>query len=81
MNEWIKCSDRLPEKSGRYLVYELKTPHAHNCLAYNYPYPCCCVNIAYFRMFQSKDWEYCSNENLDCMPTHWMPLPETPNAT
>jgi Tol biopolymer transport system component len=28
MNEWIKCTDRQPEKDGRYLVFE-KYPTGH----------------------------------------------------
>lgn len=26
MSEWIKCSERMPEKDGRYLVVEDYTP-------------------------------------------------------
>lgn len=77
--DWIKVSDRLPEKSGRYLVYEKMGDHSHNCAAYNYPYPCCEPNIAYFRCFQSNNWEWFSfADNLDCKPTHWMPLSDAP---
>lgn len=76
--EWISVKDKLPEKSGRYMVYEVKEEHSHNCAAYNYPYPCCGVNIAYFRCFQSSNWEWSSFEKYKCTPTHWMPLPEPP---
>lgn len=74
-NKWIECSEKLPEKSARYLVYEEKDKHAHNCAAYNYPYPCCEVNIAYFRCFQTADWSWSSFTDMKCTPTHWMPLP------
>lgn len=76
--EWVKCSNQLPEKSGRYLVYEIKEEHSHNCAAYNYPIACCESNIAYFRCFQSKDWEWNSFDENNCNPTHWMPLPNPP---
>jgi hypothetical protein len=76
--KWIKVTDKLPEKSGRYLVYEKKEPHCHNCAAYNYPVKCCEPNIAYFRCFQLRNWEHFTQCNNKCNPTYWMPLPDNP---
>ena len=80
MSEWISVKDKLPEKSGRYLVYEVKGEHSHNCAAYNYPYPCCKVNIAYFRKYcpPGIDWMWNSFDDYKCNPTHWMELVEAP---
>ena len=78
IDQWISVKDRLPEILGRYFVYEIKEEHLHNCAAFNYPYPCCCVNIAYFRSFQSNDWQWSSFTEMKCNPTHWMPLPQPP---
>ena len=77
--EWIKCSDKLPEKSGRYLIFEVKEEHSHNCAAYNYPIACCEPNIAYFRCFQANDWEFYTHAGSICKPDYWMTLPEKPN--
>lgn len=77
MTEWIKCSDRMPEKGGRYLVFETKNPHSHNCAAYNYPYPCCKPNIAYYMRY-CDGWSWNSFDDNECSPTHWMPLPTPP---
>ncbi len=79
MSEWINIHNQLPEKDGRYLIYELKPSHMHNCLVFNYPYPCCEPNIAFFQLFHLR-WSYHSNSNQPCNPTHWMPLPEPPQS-
>ena len=76
---WIKCSERFPEKCGRYLVFERKGEHYHNLAAYNYPIVCCKPNIAYFRSFLPDKWQWNSFDDTNCTPTHWMPLPENPN--
>ena len=91
MNEWISVKDRLPEKPGRYLVYEEKDKHltpttkvgglrrviVHNLLAFNYTYPCCKPNIAYYRQY-CDGWQWSSLSDNLCTPTHWMSLPEPP---
>ena len=28
MSEWIKCSNKMPEKDGRYLVFEFHSFHS-----------------------------------------------------
>lgn len=76
--EWISVEDSLPEKGGRYLVYEKKPPHAHNCAVFNYPYPCCEPNIAYFHAY-SNLWAWSSFSSDPCDPSHWMPIPEPPH--
>lgn len=73
--DWISVKDRLPEFGGRYLVYEIRPEHIHNCLAFNYPYPCCECNIAYYCGIV---WNWHSTSNQKCSPTHWMPLPKPP---
>lgn len=78
MSEWIRVKDKLPETAGRYLVFELKPEHSHNCLAFNYPFPCCEPNIAYFRMYQMNDWEWHGRTQDNCSPTHWRELPSPP---
>lgn len=78
MNEWISVKDALPKESGRYLIYTIKAEHAHNAAAYDYPYPCCKPNIAYYNKFDNF-WKYSSfDSNLPLPPTHWMTLPEPP---
>jgi len=78
MTEWIKCQDKTPENSGRYLVFKQKGEHRHQTAAYKYPHPCCKVNVAYYEKHFNK-WEWNSFENEIIEPTHWMPLPEIPN--
>lgn len=78
MNEWINVEEKLPESSGRYLVYHKKGNHSHNCLAFNYPYPCCEPNIAYYKKY-CEGWQWNSRTEDKCMPTHWMPLPDKPD--
>lgn len=77
---WIKCSERMPENGGRYLVYNQKGSHMHNCLAYNYPYPCCKPNIAYYNdLWTGWRWES-GNDDIPVV-THWMPLPNPPEKS
>lgn len=75
--EWIKCSDRLPEESGRYNVFEIKEPHKHDFAAYDYLIACCGVNIAYYDVHNNL-WSYSSFNFSICTPTHWMALPKSP---
>lgn len=76
--EWISVKDKLPEKSGRYLVFDKCKSGIHNCLAWNWAYPCCEVNIAYFTGGQFSSWSWATDINLECVPQYWMPLPEVP---
>lgn len=76
MSEWISVKDRLPDKTGRYLV--LKNRIAPDCLGGNR------TDIVILRLFVDKgfrmpthipDW---INEEINEEVTHWMPLPEMP---
>ena len=78
MSEWISVKDRLPDKTGRYLV--LKNRIAPDCLGGNR------TDIVILRFFVDKgfrmpthipDW---INEEINEEVTHWMPLPEPPET-
>ncbi len=64
INEWIKCSDRLPDRNGWYLVYRK-----------NYE-----LHTSYFNKdFRGLEWEdRNSMEIFFTDPTHWMKLPKKP---
>jgi hypothetical protein len=65
MNEWISVKDRLPEKSGAYLVYSPEVPveagNVWDCSFYE-------VN--------GKDLSFATGYNV----THWQPLPAPPES-
>ena len=74
MSEWISVKDRLPDKTGRYLV--IKNRIAQDCFGGNR------TDIVILRFFVDKgfrmpthipDW---INEEINEEVTHWMPLPE-----
>ncbi len=72
-NQWIKCSDRLPEKENTYIV----------CLINNYPV-LCNVHDATFSLTSNRVSFYWPTsewvkDELYGDVTHWMPLPEMPN--
>ena len=78
VQEWISVKDRLPDKTGRYLV--LKNRIAPDCLGGNR------TDIVILRFFVDKgfrmpihipDW---INEEIDEEVTHWMPLPYPPKG-
>ena len=78
VQEWISVDDRLPEKTGRYLV--LKNRIAPDCLGGNR------TDIVILRFFVDKgfripthipDW---INEEINEEVTHWMPLPQPPKG-
>ena len=64
MAEWISVEERLPEKEGSYLVYDIghfrgsSTPQ---------------IRITYFKK-GDKYHDYMWKNHF----THWMPLPRTP---
>lgn len=70
-SEWIKCSERLPEESGNYLVCDV-------------PYKIMSV-VAYsarwerFNCYDTFTEEYV-NERGVYEVTHWMPLPDAPEV-
>ena len=74
VQEWISVKDRLPDKTGRYLV--LKNRIAPDCLGGNR------TDIVILRFFVDKgfrmpthipDW---INEEINEEVTHWLPLPQ-----
>ena len=76
VQEWISVKDRLPDKTGRYLV--LKNRIAPDCLGGNR------TDIVILRFFVDKgfrmpthipDW---INEEINEEVTHWMPMPAPP---
>ena len=78
VHEWISVKDRLPDKTGRYLV--LKNRIAPDCLGGNR------TDIVILRFFVDKgfrmpthipDW---INEEINEEVTHWMPLPQPPKG-
>lgn len=65
--KWVKCSDRLPEETGTYLVF-------HEFGA---------IDTQMFskvrKQWNAFDWDYPNaEENYMQGITHWMPLPEAP---
>lgn len=75
---WIKVTDALPAKPGRYLV-KVKSESSQKADNKRYPYLSNGVNIAYFSSHQ-QPWVYSDFqcEIFNHKPTHWMTLPEEP---
>ena len=65
MSKWISVEERLPEKMDCCLIYY--------CEYWNYDKT---YKMAW--AFFNSDNEFCI-ENSKVKPTHWMPLPRTPN--
>ena len=63
---WIPVAERLPNKSGCYVVIDKKYT---SVLHYSSRYEL-------FNAFDDLDQEFV--ERCAIMPTHWMPLPEPP---
>ncbi|MBT0520909.1 DUF551 domain-containing protein [Morganella morganii] len=61
--KWIKCSEKMPEESGRYLCYVEEV----NCLGKSHYQWNCSWNGECFR-----------DDALSGRVTHWMPLPQPP---
>lgn len=67
--EWIKCSDRLPDKGEKVLCYDT----ARIYIAYRY-----LGDVEY-----NEHWGICEDQDCSCVGstgaiTHWMPLPTYP---
>lgn len=69
MSEWISVNDRLPEKSGEYIVF---TEKAHFMfLRYSKRH----------KAFNAYDWERKEvAESRAIKVAHWMPIPELPKG-
>ncbi|MBE0395328.1 DUF551 domain-containing protein [Citrobacter amalonaticus] len=63
--EWIKCTERVPEKYTDILIYTTKPGE---------------ILLAYLtssnEFFYDRDTD---GDELTCYATHWMPLPEPPS--
>ena len=82
---WINVKDRLPEKSGHYLVYVLDTaPTEIDGETFSTSAVYCMEYDADQKIFIDGDWYY--NAALErpmyhyTTLTHWMPLPEPPQT-
>lgn len=62
----------------RYLVLIKCKKGVHNCLAYNFPNPCCTWNILYYS--HNKNWEWSTDDPLGDQydAIAWSHLPEIP---
>lgn len=70
MNEWVSVKDRLPfTKLG---LFKRECPHV---LTYEIGSPSMPIKVNYIHNLENE-WAYGVTENI----THWMPLPEVPNA-
>jgi hypothetical protein len=80
--EWIKCSDKLPEKSGRYFVYveSLDKDKSIHTDSRRYPYPTNSVNIAYFSK-HLQPWAYSDMqcESFYHKPIYWAEIENPDN--
>lgn len=63
MNEWIKVSDKLPEKEQRVLIF---SKFGIEFVTFN-PHEKCWDDADGDDCYRDLDWA-----------THWMPLPEAP---
>ncbi len=64
MSQWVKCSERMPEAIGEYLV------------AYKWMNRWIYQKVITFAHLSEYTNEMGWNSNLEI--THWMPLPEPP---
>lgn len=62
-SEWISVKDRLPEKTGKYIVHQWRTGETSDCDYYHRDDP--------YTTFPG--WEY-EHEKI----SHWMPFPHDP---
>lgn len=67
--DWIPCSERLPEKDGRYL-----------CVWIDNDVAMFLFSNKHFRLSRhfSFDTGEIDTDEIDSIITHWMPLPEPP---
>ena len=78
VQEWISVDDRLPDKTGRYLV--LKNRIAPDCLGGNR------TDIVILRFFVDEGFRIPThipdriNEEINEEVTHWMPIPQPPKG-
>ena len=78
--KWILAEHSLPNQiygANRFLVMVDCHHKAHKAMAFDWPYPCGEVNIAYF---WNGKWRFSTGQELleGTFVTHWMLLPERP---
>lgn len=74
---WIKCSDKLPEKAGEYLVYVSDEMWSGAMILwFTNDFSRLDDDLFYPQGFYVNDPEYGRVEYKEV--THWMPLPEPP---
>ena len=69
--DWIECSERLPEEDGRYLVFPIGKYYGE------------VVNFTkwHYEEIPSNSFFFEHYEMLHVItPTHWMPLPAPPKV-
>jgi hypothetical protein len=64
--KWISVKDRLPEKNDRYLCYDDNQGYSQV--------------FEWYKNFNLNEWDWFDVVNQDFHVTHWMPLPEFPQA-
>lgn len=73
VNDWISVQDKLPEKSGWYLVSLVNTRTGHR---WEVPVPA---------DYSHGEWDYAylgvATWTPDNMVTHWMPRPKPPEVS
>lgn len=73
MTKWVKCSERLPDKVGMYLVYRSGRGQASiRCQSFH-AFDIYSKNLEHHRL---RFWNTGGAE--DKYVTHYMPLPEAP---
>jgi hypothetical protein len=76
MNEWIKTSERLPERNTWVLCYFPRTSDGDKIYSLEFSF-CKCIEegkLREFPIFKTVDRTY----RVDDV-THWMPLPKSPD--
>lgn len=64
MQNWIKCSERMPDEHRAVLVFDPEEEDGQHVASFSYG-----------SWVYGVSWDV----NLECYPTHWQPLPEPPN--
>ena len=72
--EWNDIKRKKPKNKGRFLVFMECQSHMHSCAVYDYPYPCCSVNIMYWN---GKQWySHTKGNEVTSYVKKWAKIPE-----